>query len=501
MKCNKFYKTIWALSAILTGFSIVLFAHGLLLLAPQIASTVNVVNASSLSVTCAVSTSTPITGGTVTWLASASGGTGSYTFSWSGTDALTGTSGSVSKVYTTAGVKTASVSASFGGSSASCSSSIIVTSAPAPACSDGVDNDGDGSIDFPADIGCASGSDTDESNIPLSASCSVAPTAGSTGSAFTWTVVPAGGVTGIYTFTWSGTDGLFGSATTTTKSYLTAGTKTGSVTVTADTETIALSCANSAVVSGPTIPPQCSDGIDNDGDGSIDFPADLGCSSALDNDETNIPAPIPTPPPTLTPTSAPLSSSGGGGGGGPRIRLQINNEKVVKLATSTALVTWDTNLQAQSKVFYGKDSHASSSLPFIEYTSSTEKGISSVTKHSMTITGLDNDATYYFRPAAFRSDEEKGGIELMLTPDSPSTPVTPAMCSKYLLKPIKFGEESIYLKLQNFKYSSMILKDIVLMLQGFIILKHLQLLKSSKRSMLTIFLHRGVLREVLGMCT
>ncbi len=47
---------------------------------------------------------------------------------------------------------------------------------------------------------------------------------------------------------------------------------------------------------------QCSDTIDNDDDGKIDFPADPGCSSATDNDETD---PPPPPPP-----------GGGGGGGG-----------------------------------------------------------------------------------------------------------------------------------------------------------------------------------------
>ena len=36
-------------------------------------------------------------------------------------------------------------------------------------------------------------------------------------------------------------------------------------------------------------PPQCSDGIDNDGDGQTDFPNDTGCSSPSDNDETNPP--------------------------------------------------------------------------------------------------------------------------------------------------------------------------------------------------------------------
>jgi hypothetical protein len=44
--------------------------------------------------------------------------------------------------------------------------------------------------------------------------------------------------------------------------------------------------------------PQCSDGVDNDTDGDIDFPSDVGCDSATDDDETD-----PAPPP----------SSGGGG--------------------------------------------------------------------------------------------------------------------------------------------------------------------------------------------
>jgi hypothetical protein len=37
---------------------------------------------------------------------------------------------------------------------------------PSAACSDGVDNDGDALIDFPADPGCSSGSDSDESDAP-----------------------------------------------------------------------------------------------------------------------------------------------------------------------------------------------------------------------------------------------------------------------------------------------------------------------------------------------
>jgi hypothetical protein len=85
---------------------------------------------------------------------------------------------------------------------------VIETNAPpAPACSDTIDNDADGLIDFPNDPGCADASDTDETNAP------------------------------------------------------------------------------------PT--PACSDTIDNDADGLIDFPNDPGCADASDTDETNAPPPAP----------------------------------------------------------------------------------------------------------------------------------------------------------------------------------------------------------------
>lgn len=75
--------------------------------------------------------------------------------------------------------------------------------APAPQCSDSVDNDGDGLVDFPADPGCTSATDNDETNV------------------------------------------------------------------------------------APPPKPACSDGADNDGDGKIDYPADPGCSSVSDTDETD----------------------------------------------------------------------------------------------------------------------------------------------------------------------------------------------------------------------
>lgn len=51
-----------------------------------------------------------------------------------------------------------------------------------------------------------------------------------------------------------------------------------------------------AATSGGTPPPAaCSDGIDNDGDGLTDYPADPGCTSGADTDEYNAPAGCPGP--------------------------------------------------------------------------------------------------------------------------------------------------------------------------------------------------------------
>ncbi len=101
-------------------------------------------------------------------------------------------------------------------------------------CSDGIDNDGDGAIDYPADSDCSSPFDDTES--------------GSVESAI-------GGGTG----------------------------------------------------GGSTITRQaCADGLDNDGDGLIDFPNDPGCSGWLDEDETDEPAETDETP--VLPSTGPADS-------------------------------------------------------------------------------------------------------------------------------------------------------------------------------------------------
>ena len=85
---------------------------------------------------------------------------------------------------------------------------------PATACSDGADNDGDGRVDYPADPGCSSSTDTDETDLPA-----------------------------------------------------------------------------------------CSDQADNDGDAKVDYPADPGCSSPTDTDEADPPPPPPGTVPSVRSTS------------------------------------------------------------------------------------------------------------------------------------------------------------------------------------------------------
>lgn len=67
--------------------------------------------------------------------------------------------------------------------------------------------------------------------------------------------------------------------------------------------------------------PQCSDGIDNDSDTLVDFPTDPGCSGASDNNETDIP--------------------GGGGAGDitpPSIALLSPADNAVNISTTTTLI-------------------------------------------------------------------------------------------------------------------------------------------------------------------
>ncbi len=95
-----------------------------------------------LSASCAVSPSSASIGQSVTWTAFPSGGTGSYTYAWSGTDGLSGSGQTISRSYASAGQKAGSVQVTSGsqsvtvsqcGAGATITSSVLPTSPTSPA--------------------------------------------------------------------------------------------------------------------------------------------------------------------------------------------------------------------------------------------------------------------------------------------------------------------------------------------------------------------------------
>jgi len=164
---------------------------------------------------------------------------------------------------------------------AACGGSGSGSKGPAVAqCADGRDNDNDGLVDFPADPGCSSAEDTDETDQPPLAACSdnldndddgLIDFPADPGCEFpadndeTDPVTPA-----------ACSDGEDNDA----DGKIDFPDDPGCDSAADDDET------------DPASQPACSDGEDNDADGKTDFPADPGCTSATDDDETD-PAVLP----------------------------------------------------------------------------------------------------------------------------------------------------------------------------------------------------------------
>lgn len=190
--------------------------------------------------------------------------------------------------------------------------------APDAPCSDGEDNDSDGLVDFPDDLGCTSTTDDTEDSL-TSAQCQDGRDNDGDGKK-----------------DYPGDPGCFAPQ--------------------ADDEKD--DCPN-----GPNCP-QCADGEDNDGNGSTDYPDDPGCTAAADDDEfLHNPVAcgsglmiLPLPPTgmvmgTLDATSTSMVVSPcGGGGGAPAIAYELNltSPRVVEASTDDALTTADTVIDIRS---------------------------------------------------------------------------------------------------------------------------------------------------------
>ncbi|OHA18664.1 MAG: hypothetical protein A2664_00350 [Candidatus Taylorbacteria bacterium RIFCSPHIGHO2_01_FULL_46_22b] len=233
-------------------------------------------------------------GDPVTFSATASGGTGTYSYTWAGTDGLSGVVASILKTYTSIGTKTGTVTIVSGSDTITRSCTIDIGSVPPPqligSCTanptstfmgtpvtfsssasggtgtytyawsgtDGLSGTANSVVKSYTTVGnkqatvvITSGSnsvtatcDTSVTSISIpsfSASCSVSPASIRTGESVQWAATASGG-TGTYAYTWSGTDGLSGTTQTVDKTYASAGSKSAMVTVTSGSNTISTSC-------------------------------------------------------------------------------------------------------------------------------------------------------------------------------------------------------------------------------------------------------------------
>ncbi len=182
-------------------------------------------NNQPLNVSCYSTPTSISTGQSVSWRTSVYGGTGNYSYYWSGTDGLSGNGQAIDKTYFNSGTKSATVTVTSGGQTITrqCGNVVSVTGYnPYPP------------YPYP-------------SHPYITVSCYANPANVTVGSYVTWTAQVSGG-SGYHSYSWNGTDGLYGSGNSISKTYNTPGTKSASVTVYSDGQTRTVQCSNYVTV-------------------------------------------------------------------------------------------------------------------------------------------------------------------------------------------------------------------------------------------------------------
>ena len=181
-----------------------------------------------LVVSCYSNPSSVLVGNATLWSASVSGGNGIYYYSWNGDDGLAGGGQTIYRTYYTAGTKYASVLVTSGGQTAQANCGYV--------------NVQQNYTNYPYNNNYYTGSVYNTYYSPLTASCS-ANNSNSYGNTVTWTAY-ASGQTGYFTYSWSGTDGLYGNSQSVSNTYQTPGLKTAYVTIYSNGQSLTVSCAS-----------------------------------------------------------------------------------------------------------------------------------------------------------------------------------------------------------------------------------------------------------------
>jgi hypothetical protein len=203
-----------------------------------------------LDASCYANPTSAYTGQTIYWNVSAFGSNGNYTYSWSGTDGLSGNSNTVAKIYSTSGAKTASVTVSSAGQTITrvCSSAVSIIDQVNPNPNPVTPPVYVYPPQYPAYPQYPT-YNYGPTGSALDVSCYVNPTSASTGQTIYWNASSFGG-NGNYSYFWTGTDGLGGQSSNVTKTYYSPGDKFASVTVTSAGQTITRQCSNSTTIYG-----------------------------------------------------------------------------------------------------------------------------------------------------------------------------------------------------------------------------------------------------------
>ena len=278
-------------------------------------------------------------------------------------------------IFTTLGTTTVTlkVTDNKGATSTVVVKDILIKDIPTyPVCSDGKDNDGDGKIDFPLDPGCDNPDDGDENAAPV-AILALDPTSAKPSVSIFNDGKASYDLDGVIVFyEWNFGDGAIATSTasTTAHTYSADNTYTVTLKVTDDKGATGVT-TKSIVISTPVVPPPPSGCSGNCG-GSVIIPS-----------------------------------------------LIITNEVLEPgVIAGTSIVRWNTNIPADSRVVYGNSSVTSWTAGDKNYgypkTTTTVPDL--VTSHAMVISGLDTNATNYFRPLSKTSSLSATGKELVSAP-------------------------------------------------------------------------------------